>query len=265
MPQVVANGITLFYEDRGAGAPTVFISGWGQDHTAWNMQLDRFSGYRRCIALDNRGAGLTDAPPGPYSAWMMAMDVAEVLKSLQLERVDVVGLSMGGLIAQALAEFFPDRVRSLCVVGSWASTSEYQKSLFRSLVDAYRAGGLDLFLSVVVPSSFAPETFERPGYVEKLVKAALSAERRMGTAAFEAQAAACLAHDDPGNLGSIRCPTLVVCGRHDRIAPPEGSEYLTQAIPGARLKVFERSGHLPVWEEVEAFNEELDGFWRGIR
>ncbi len=265
MPALIANDVGIHYEDRGTGPPAMFISGLGQDHTAWNLQLDHFARSKRCIAPDNRGSGESAATPGPYSAWLMASDLGAVLKKLDPGPVDVMGISMGGLIAQALAEHFPDRVRSLCVVGSWARTSAYQKSLFESWTRAYRAGGLDLFLTVAVPTSFAPATYDRASFVDDLVAAALAAEHRITAEAFESQAAACIVHEDPGNLSQIGCPTLVVCGRHDRIAPPEGSQELAGAIPGARLHFFEGSGHLPIWEEPEEFNAVLDEFWSGFR
>ena len=263
MPAILTNDISIHYDQRGTGLPTLFVAGLGQDHTAWNLQMEAFA-HRRCIAPDNRGAGASAAPPGPYTSWIMAADLAGLLRALELGPVDVVGLSMGGIVAQTLAELFPDHVRSMCVVGSWASTSEYQRRLFAGWASAYRRGGLELFLDVAVAASFSRRSFERPGFVDALLTAALAAERRMSPEAFEAQAGACSTYGTGVRLDRIRCPSLVVCGRHDQIAPVESSEELARLIPDAHLLIFEGSGHLPLWEETDAFNAALLEFWAQV-
>src|SRR5437867_11716923 len=103
----------MFYQDVGDGEPLVLIMGFGGDTTAWALQMADFPARHRVIAFDNRGVGRTDAPDHPYTTRMMARDALGLMDALGIDQAHVLGVSMGGMIAQELALVRPERVRSL--------------------------------------------------------------------------------------------------------------------------------------------------------
>ncbi|MBW7460394.1 alpha/beta hydrolase, partial [Paenibacillus sepulcri] len=103
MPRVRTNGIDMHYEERGSGEPLILLMGLGADGTAWEDHVKAYERHFRCILVDNRGAGRSGNPEGPYSTRMMAEDTAGLMKALQIGKAHVSGISMGSGIAQELA------------------------------------------------------------------------------------------------------------------------------------------------------------------
>jgi len=118
MPRVVCNNILLHYDERGAGAPLVFLHGIAGDHLYWKGQMRAFARRFRCLAPDNRDAGQSGPAVAPYTIGDLAADVAALLDTLGLPEAHLVGLSLGGMIALELAVAYPSRVRSLFLVGT---------------------------------------------------------------------------------------------------------------------------------------------------
>ncbi|MCK4963645.1 MAG: alpha/beta fold hydrolase, partial [Dehalococcoidia bacterium] len=127
MPTTKVGDINMYYEVHGEGEPLLLIMGLGSDLTSWIFQIPEFSKKYQVIAFDNRGVGRTDAPDVPYSTAMMADDTTGLLDALGIEKAHVLGLSMGGFIAQELAVKYPQRVKSLVLAAtaagpySWAT------------------------------------------------------------------------------------------------------------------------------------------------
>src|SRR4030095_3774416 len=102
----------MYYVEAGEGEPVLLIMGFGGDHTAWAFQMGALSARHRVIAFDNRGVGQTEAPDHPYTTRMMGADTLGLMDALRIDRAHVIGVSMGGMIAQELALKSPERVRS---------------------------------------------------------------------------------------------------------------------------------------------------------
>src|SRR5580698_11262839 len=113
MPFADNQGTKIYWDEQGTGAPILLIMGLGYPSAMWHRMRPALSASYRTIALDNRGAGRSDVPPGPYSIALMASDAAAVLDAAGVERAHVFGASMGGMIAQEFALQYPDRVHSL--------------------------------------------------------------------------------------------------------------------------------------------------------
>src|SRR5438093_1193668 len=127
MPRVRVGDIEMYYQDVGEGDPLLLIMGFGGDHLAWAFQMADFSKRHRVIAFDNRGVGQTDAPDHAYTTRMMAGDALGLMNALGIDRAHVLGVSMGGMIAQELALASPERVRSLhlaCTFGRPRASTE---------------------------------------------------------------------------------------------------------------------------------------------
>ncbi len=130
MKKVDVNGIELAYTERGQGEPLILLMGLGADGSLWEDHVKAYERHFRCILLDNRGAGASDKPAGPYTTEMMAEDVAGLMDALGIPRAMVAGISMGSAIAQQLALAFPDKVQSLLLISSWARCDRYMQDVF---------------------------------------------------------------------------------------------------------------------------------------
>jgi pimeloyl-ACP methyl ester carboxylesterase len=133
VPSLPLSRLTLFFAEKGAGEPLLFLSGLSADHGYWRGQLRAFGRNYRCLAVDNRDAGQSDYAAGPYTVGELAADVAELLDRLQAAPAHVVGLSLGGMIAQELALAHPGKVRSLALV----STLGRSDAWFRGTLAAF--------------------------------------------------------------------------------------------------------------------------------
>ena len=113
MATATVDSIELYYEEHGRGDPLLLIMGLAADSTAWMFQVPDFAERHRTITFDNRGVGRSSKPAGPYTIHQMADDAAGLLDALRIARAHVLGVSMGGMIAQELALRHPERVRGL--------------------------------------------------------------------------------------------------------------------------------------------------------
>lgn len=230
MPTVLVNGIHVYYELHGEGDPLLFIAGLANT-VAENERLIRAYARRfRVIAFDNRGAGRTDKPDGPYSIERMAADTAALLAALGVERAHVLGVSMGGRIATALALHYPERVISLILISTWVTRPP--RTWAARLVP----------LMLLIP-----------------VLQTLGKRDRESYSALARQRAASRDFDATDRLGEIRVPTLILHGRKDRQAPFTCAEDTHLRIAGSRLIAFD-AGHLLIFSRQQAALEAVVAF-----
>ena len=135
MPIMKCNEINISYEERGSGLPLILIMGLSARGAFWEEHILEYEKHFRCIIIDNRGAGDSDKPEGPYSTAMMAADVAALIRQLELGKCHVAGISMGGAIAQELALNNPELIRSLVIISSWAKCDAYAVQVFAHVKD----------------------------------------------------------------------------------------------------------------------------------
>lgn len=257
MPTISTNGIQLYYEERGAGDPVLLIMGITAPGSVWELHAQFWQERFRCLLPDNRGVGRTDKPPGPYSSAMMADDFAGLLEALGLDRVRVIGCSMGSIIAQQLALRQPQRVRSLVLMCPWARCDAYARGIFEHMKNIKARLRPEEFMNYIQLLIFSKATWDDPKALADLIEARrLAAENAepQPLHALEAQAAACTSHDTLADLGRIRCPTLVIGGGADIFTPPWMAEEVAQGIPGAELHLYPGAGHAFHWEKIADFN-----------
>ena len=175
MPMTRVDSIELYYEEHGSGDPLLLIMGLAADSTAWMFQMPDFAKHYRTIVFDNRGVGRSSKPPGPYSIHQMADDAAGLLEQLEIERAHVVGVSMGGMIAQELALRHPERVRGLVLACTYPEPDaeverqrEFSLNQFGGSVDADGEMQIDvtainpmMFFQQLLPNVFNQEFIER--------------------------------------------------------------------------------------------------------
>lgn len=268
MPTTDVNGLALHYADTGSGQPLVFLNGLAGDHLYWMGQVRTFSrpsrkrpvAYR-CLALDNRDSGQSARAAAPYCVADLADDVAGLLDQLGLEAAHVVGLSLGGMIAQELALRHPRRVRSLFLVGTLARCDDW----FYALLDAFDlirrnvadSGG---FFETVLPWLVSPRYFETPARVEWLRALFRQSPHPQPIDGFFRQLDAIRRHDTLDRLREIVCPVLVAVGEDDQVIPPRYSRRLAEHLCEARLVVLPGLGHAPPIEDPQQFNQLLGDF-----
>jgi 3-oxoadipate enol-lactonase len=251
----------LYYHDAGSGVPLLFLNGLAGDHLYWMGQCRTFSREFRCLAVDNRDSGKSAYATGPYSIGDLAEDVAWIMQSLHLPATHVVGLSLGGMIAQELALRYPHLVRSLFLVGTLARSDSW----FMNTLDAFslirrQVADSPAFFAAILPWLVSYRFFENPDWpdwLRALLKQNPDPQRLDG---FLRQIEAIRGHDTLERLSEIRCPVLLVAGEDDAVCPPRYARRLAERLPQARLEVMPRVGHAPPIEEPRTFNRLLKEF-----
>ncbi len=275
MDRAAAGEVSLAYESVGPAArggagdpaavpcPLVLLPGLGMRVEHWAPHLPILAARRRVIALDLRGGVASDAPPGPYAIPELAGDVVAALDTLGLERVDLLGLSMGGFVAQELALAWPERVRRLVLALTARRPSPRGRERLRVSQELREKPELrelyfrDLFLWLLDEATYA-----RPGAVERLVRAATAAAEEEPPAGVRGQVAACLDYEGSPRLAELSARTLVVGATDDLVYPPVETRALAAAIPGA-VQALVEGAHLLSGPAVRRFDEAVVEFLDG--
>ncbi len=238
---------------RGGGEPLLMIMGLAGTHLSWGDPfLEALEGDFDCITFDNRGIGHSPAISDPFSVVDLATDAAELLDRLGLESAHVLGISMGGMIAQELALSHPDRIRTLtlgCTSAGGPGAAMLAPADAQMLFAAWTSGDQERALRTGYELNVSAEFAADPAHFDAFRKMALGAPSRFPTIMLQAQAVA--AHDTQARLAQIAAPTLVVHGTEDRMLPFANGELLAARIPGARLVAMEGVGHMFWWERPQ--------------
>lgn len=243
--------IALHYTESGAGAPVLLVMGINADASAWLPHTQQWQRSFRCIAVDNPGAGRSPAPAGPDTTAAIADDYAALIRRLDLGPVAVVGISMGGAVAQELALRHPELVDRLVLVATWAACDAYTDTVLQVIGELRRHSTPAQFAAHLQSLVWTPRWFD--DHVDEL-------RRQQGDAltvpapALESQLAACRTHDTTERLWAVQVPTLVTAGGVDRFVPAEQSLELARRLPSARFELFAETGHVHHWEELQRFN-----------
>jgi pimeloyl-ACP methyl ester carboxylesterase len=257
VPSARLADIALHYTERGSGRPLLLVPGIPAIASDWAPLAERLDGSRRVIAYDNRGSGASGVTPAPYTCAQLAADAIALLDALEIERADVFGMSLGGMIAQEVALEWPERVDRL-VLGCTHCGLDHAARPDR---DAGRAFAMETDdwperMRALAPFAFAagagPELLGP--FVEKKVADVQDPE------GYRGQIAAVLTHDTYERLPQIACPTLIVTGDGDRVIPAASSDVLHERIPGARLEIVAGAGHLFFLERPEESVRLLEDF-----
>ena len=251
-----SDGIKIAYDTWGArdGSPVLMIQGLGMNARAWALQRGAFGRQHRCIAIDNRGTGHSDAPPGPYDLLRMAQDAVEVLDAEEIPSAHVVGASMGGVIAQILGVVYPDRVHSLTLACTACRHHQWRRELLAEWADEVRAHGMTSLTDDGMRWLIGSRLQRRFGvFVNVLARVLI----QTSPDAFAAQVDAILAMSDDmrSELHSITAPTLVITGSQDTLTPLGDAEELAELITTSRLYVLRGAAHGLMAEAPNSFND----------
>ncbi|NQS91874.1 MAG: alpha/beta fold hydrolase [Chloroflexi bacterium] len=260
MPFHIIDEIEIYYEIHGKGDPLLLLHGLGSSTRDWDFQIDQFSRHFQVINMDLRGHGQSGKPPGPYSVPLFANDAARLLKALGAEPANILGISLGGMVALQLAGDHPNLCKSLVVVNSTPDMKP------KTLKDRYALWKRFLVVQLmgmrkmgqVLGGRFFPEPEQaairevfidhwaendKPAYLEAM-------KAVVGWSVLE-------------RLGEIRCPTLVL-GADGDYFPTADKEAYTRLIPNASLEIIPNSRHALPAEKPEKFNGFVLDFLSGL-
>lgn len=248
----------IYWDEQGQGDPILLIMGLGYPSQMWYRTRPMLAARYRTIALDNRGVGQSEMPPGPYPIALMASDAAAVLDAAGIESAHVFGISMGGMIAQEFTLQNPKRVRSL-ILGCTACGGP------KAVRAKPEANQMLMTRAKMTPEEAAqaaiPFVYDR-GTPRERIDEDLSVRRPwfQRRDAYTAQLQGILAWEAYSRLDQITAPTLVIHGEHDELVPPGNGELIAQRIPGAKLVLLPNAGHIFATDQPEPSHRAISDF-----
>jgi pimeloyl-ACP methyl ester carboxylesterase len=248
-----SNGVKIWWEELGEGAPVLLLMGFGNSGHLWRPVAERLAAKHRVLVVDNRGTGQSDSPKGPYTVPEMAADAVAVLDAAGTDKAAVYGVSLGGAIAQEVAIAYPARVSSL-VLGCTACPEH--------LVGGSRVGLSLLLLGRLLPKRLAarltrPYAYDAGTTEEQLAAIAPIREAAAApTRTLWLQSRAGL-FETCSRVAAIQAPTLVLHGTSDRLIPIDNGRRLAQQIAGAKFVEIPNSGHMFMLEQPDTSTTEV--------
>ena len=245
--------IEIDYERSGSGPPLLLIM--GMSGTALNWGEPFLEALRRdfeVIVYDHHGVGASSRLEGPITIVEMAEDTVGLLDALEIDSAHIVGISMGGMIAQELALAHPARVRTLmlgCTYCGGEGSSFMSPELSARLAEARRSGDRERALRTAWEANVSAAMVDNQDAFGDYL--AVSHRRSVALSVIEAQTQAIRAHDTSARLSGLTMPTLVIHGTADQILPVQNGRLVASHIPGSRLEIFEDVGHLFFWERPD--------------
>jgi pimeloyl-ACP methyl ester carboxylesterase len=260
MPKVRVGQIELFYEEDGHGKSIVWIHGLGIDHRVWGLQMPLFTRHFRCLAFDNRDAGQSDRSPNSYTIKTMADDAVGLMDALAIDKAHIVGLSMGGAIAQELAIAHPARVQRLVLVSTYTSSDRRGADVLNSFALMRTRFSREEYARATSPWVFTYQDYLTPGFVDLAIVRFLEDPHFVPADVYVRQVEAALSHFTEDRLSRITAPTLIVAGDDDLLTPLRFARTLHEQIPDAKLAVIRDGGHALVLTHAEEFNRVVLSF-----
>ncbi|WP_270728090.1 3-oxoadipate enol-lactonase [Shimia sp. Alg240-R146] len=255
MPLANLNGISVHYREDGdpSGAPVLFVNSLGTTMGLWDPILPHLTNGLRIIRYDMRGHGQTDVPPAPYSMGTLVKDAEALLDHLKIKDAMVVGLSIGGMVAQGLAVKRLDQVRAMVLSNTAAKIGS--PKLWDDRIEQVRKDGLTALSDATMQRWFSRDFLIRPELAHwKAMFENTPPEGYMGCCA------AIKGTDFYTPTSGLRLSTLGIAGSEDGATPPDLVRETVALIPGAHMELMRRTGHLPCAEKPEAYATLINTF-----
>jgi 3-oxoadipate enol-lactonase len=253
MPTISVGEVELDYQRSGSGPPLLAIMGMSGTYLHWGEPfLAQLRESFEVIAYDHRGVGASSRLAGEITTAQMAEDAQGLLEALEIDSAHVLGISMGGMIAQELALAHPGSIRTLTLgctycggEGSALSAPEVLQRLFESMSSGDRERAIRTGWETNVSAAKAADQDAYAAF------RGIARERAVAVPVVMAQAQAIFGHDTSARLPSLTVPTLVIHGTEDQMLPVQNGRLIASLIPGAQLEILEGVGHLFFWERPE--------------
>jgi len=241
MPKIVVNDINMNYEEEGAGFPLILIHGLSDDSTLWTPLISKFLKHYRTIALDIRGHGHSSKPDMPYSIKLFSEDLSGFLKELGIPRTHLIGLSLGGAIAQQFILDHPEKIRSLILLSTFSYSDPHLQEILINLKTAITKGGFPAFFDEAIKLVVSPEF--RSANADAIAELKERSIQINSPKALLRLIDACLNFNVKDRISQISIPTLIISGREDALTPLHSAEHIHRSIKGSKWKIMEGVGH----------------------
>jgi len=266
MPKISIDAADIYYELHGDGEPLILLPGLGTGLWLWFKQVPAFAQSFRTIIFDPPGIGRSDNQREAFTIRALAGTIAKLLDGLGIERVHVLGASLGGFVAQEFALLFPHQTWSLVLCCTSAGGTRHVPPP-ASVLEAYAANfhlSADERIRRNLLLSFAPRyVAEQAAEVERVIEMRLS--NFVPDEVYLSQVRAGQTFDADARVARIATPTLVIAGDADLIVPIENSETLAASIPRSKLVLIPDGGHMVFIEKAETFNDAVIEFIKHVR
>lgn len=259
---VHVNGLKFHVQTFGSGIPIIMIMGLGAPGDKWKHNYELLSKWFWCIVPDNRGAGLSDKPEAEsYTTEQMADDIIGIMDALDIKKAHVMGVSMGGAIAQQVALKVPDRVLSLILTSTFASVSPAFKKALNLICELKEDTDPAVLKQLNLWMTYGQYTqIHHPEKIEKSIEEDASYPYPMPVYAYKAQCGACLSHNTAGRLHELKMPVLIAAGAKDLFMNIEKTMELVHGISQAEFYLAPEGGHVHQWEYPEPYDSVVVGF-----
>jgi len=261
MPKISINGLQLYYEIEGVGAPVVLIPGFAAGRWIWFKQTAELSRQFRVIVFDPRGVSASDKPEGSQTIGLLADDVAHLLQTIGIDSAHIVGASFGGFVAQEFALKYPGMTRKLVLCCTSFGGPNHVVPTPETLMALASTKGLNTEerMRENLLLAFTPE-YVRTQVAEVDHVVHLRAANEVPEHIYTSQLQAAISFNTEARLGQIAAPTLVLSGDADVIVPVRNSCNLAARIPGATLQIVAGGSHTFFIEQAAEFNRIITDF-----
>jgi pimeloyl-ACP methyl ester carboxylesterase len=264
MPYAIINGNSMYYEVHGNGEPLILIQGFTGGSDAWGLQVRAFKKHFQTIVFDNRGAGRSELPKEPLTIEMMAADVTGLMDHLGIEHANILGLSMGGMIAQETSISYPGRVKKLILCSTFATrdlpgTNDTPSEKSTTGTGGHKPDIRELDFDTLMTNVISL-AYNNPLYRTLFLSLMKLNKKSIDSKGVFSQAEALSTHSTTDRLHLIKSSTLVMTGTADRLVSPLHSDILAEHIPGAKLVKIEGGSHAFFFEMPGKFNKEVLDF-----
>ena len=259
---VHVNGLKFHVQTFGSGVPIIMIMGLGAPGDKWKHNYELLSKWFWCIVPDNRGAGLSDKPEAEsYTTEQMADDIIGIMDTLDIKKAHVMGVSMGGAIAQQVALKVPDRVLSLILTSTFASVSPAFKKALNLICELKEDTDPAVLKQLNLWMTYGQYTqIHHPEKIEKSIEEDAAYPYPMPVYAYKAQCGACLSHNTAGRLHELKMPVLIAAGAKDLFMNIEKTMELVHGISQAEFYLAPEGGHVHQWEYPGPYDSVVVGF-----
>lgn len=260
MPILTVNNVELFYRESGAGQPVLFIQGLGIDHRGWAAVVPPLAKQFRCVSFDNRDAGQSSLVEHDYTVIDMMDDALGLLDALGIGRADVVGVSMGGVIAQEMAIRHPERVRRLVLITTYTSGDPRGAAIFEGQALLRRTLTRDEYCRATFWTVYSHQDYRREGFIDEMIRRTVANELWQPQEAYERHVRAVLNVNTEDRLRQIKAPALILTGAEDILTPGRFASLLADRIPDNRLIEVEGAGHGIIWSHPDTVAHHVRSF-----
>jgi len=260
MPAFTNAGVDLHYEMHGSGKPLLLVAGLASDSAYWLPALDELAARRQVILIDNRGSGRTMPMDAANGIGVMADDCAALVRHLRLSKVDLVGHSMGGMVAQDCAIRHPDLWDRVVLAATTPQSSQRDNDLFATWATLFETVDRASWFRNLYYWVLSARFFDSPANVDALVQLAAAYPYQQSALALAHQVAAVAAFDGRRALSSLRVPALVLAGTDDLLFPIADNAAFAASLPQATFVAIEGAAHSFPAEFPQEFNRHVLAF-----